>query len=99
MNFFVYAGFQTDGFIGNAIVSRYALSEQTSYADGLRGLIHANAALPNGASLGIFTEHLKATTNNSQSTSDSQQRQAEANTSKNNLTGWRNGHPKVRRRC
>lgn len=92
-DYYIYVGVNSDGFIGNAIVSRYALTETTTYNDGLRGVTHANALLPNGQSLGIFTEHMKATTNNANSTSDSQQRQTEAETTRNNLIAWKNAHP------
>ena len=92
-DYFLYVGTTNDGFIGNAIVSRYALTDTRSYSDGLRGLVHANAILPDGAQLGIFTEHLKATTNNANSTSDSQQRQTEAETSLGNLNAWKSANP------
>lgn len=92
-DYYVYVGVNSDGFIGNAIVSKYQLTETQTFNDGLRGLTHANALLPNGASLGIFTEHLKATTNSNNSTSDSQQRQSEAEQTRNNLNNWKLSHP------
>jgi endonuclease/exonuclease/phosphatase family metal-dependent hydrolase len=92
-DYFVYVGNFSDGFIGNAIVSRYALTDQASFFDGLRGIIHANAVLPNGATLGVFTQHFKATTNSNQSTSDSQRRQTEAELAVENITNWSVANP------
>lgn len=87
-DYFVYLGSATDGYTCNAIVSRYALTDQTTYADGLRGLVHANVNLPGGGVLGDFTEHLKATTSSANSTQESIVRQFEAETSAGNLSDW-----------
>lgn len=92
-DYFVYVGNFSDGFIGNAIVSRYALTDQTSFSDGLRGIAHANAMLPNGAKLGVFTQHLKATTNSNESTNDSQRRQTEAELAASQITNWSSNNP------
>ncbi len=87
-DYYVYAGSQSDGFIGNAIVSRYKFSNTTTYLDDLRGLVSATVQLPNGGQIGDFVTHLKATTNSSQSTADSQRREGEAETDKTNLTSY-----------
>lgn len=92
-DFYVYVGTATDHYIGNAIVSRYPLSDQTTYADGLRGLVHADVQLPNGQELGDFTTHFKATTDTSESTSDSEKRQTEAETDAGNIESWKRNNP------
>lgn len=90
VNFYVYVGTRTDGFIGNAIVSRYPLLSTTSYSDAgggfgsLRGMTFALADLPGAVDLGVFTSHLKS----GNLTTDAQRRQAQATTNSGNVASW-----------
>ena len=92
-NYFVYVGTYTDGYIGNAIVSRYPIVSTASYNDGLRGLTEATISLPNGANFGDFTTHEKATTDSADVVSDSEKRQSESDTDKANMQSWMNANP------
>jgi endonuclease/exonuclease/phosphatase family metal-dependent hydrolase len=94
VNFFVYVGTISDGFIGNAIVSRYPLLETQSYSDAgggfgaLRCLQLALVVVPGPTDIGVFTTHLKAQDGNN----DALRRQAEANADKATISTWMTGH-------
>jgi endonuclease/exonuclease/phosphatase family metal-dependent hydrolase len=94
IDYFIYVGTLSDGFISNAIVSRYPLLETQSYSDAgggfasLRGLQFALVDLPGTTDVGVFTAHLKAQNSNN----DALRRQAEANANKNTITTWLSGH-------
>jgi endonuclease/exonuclease/phosphatase family metal-dependent hydrolase len=100
-NYYLYLGTQSDGFITNAIVSRYPLLSQQTYSDGgstdqsgLRGMAMALVDLPGATDLGVFTAHLKAgtSTTESKSTASAVERQEEADTDSNNVHAWISGH-------
>ena len=94
-DFFVHIGTIVDGFITNAIVSRYPLLAARTYSDAgngfnaLRGLEMVFVDLPGASDLGVFTAHLKAFN----ATSDAEKRQAEANVDSANVADWLQGHP------
>jgi endonuclease/exonuclease/phosphatase family metal-dependent hydrolase len=94
VNFFVYVGTYTDGYIGNAIVSRYPFLSTQSFSDAgggfnaLRGLALAVVDLPGVTDLGVFTAHLKA----GSTTSNAQQRQAQANANRDTIASWISRH-------
>ena len=80
VDFFVYVGALNDGFITNAIVSRFPFLTTLTYSDAgggfaaLRGLAMGLVDLPGANDLGVFTAHLKAFN----ATADAERRQAEA---------------------
>ncbi len=89
-DFFIYVGTRTDGYIGNAIVSRYPFLATQTFSDAgggfnaLRGLALAVVDLPGATDLGVFTTHMKALG----STANAQQRQAEADADRASIAGW-----------
>ena len=93
VNYYVYVGPYTNGYIGQAIVSRYPILSTTGYSDGLRGLDEATIQLPNGATVGDFTTHEKATTSSADVVSDSEKRQTESDTDKANMQAWMAANP------
>jgi endonuclease/exonuclease/phosphatase family metal-dependent hydrolase len=94
-DFFVYIGTIIDGFITNAIVSRFPLLATQTFSDAgdgfaaLRGLTMGFVDLPGANDLGVFTAHFKAFN----STTDAERRQAEADTDSSNVRNWINTHP------
>jgi len=94
-NFFVYVASLTDGFISNAIVSRYPLLMAQTFSDGgaqfrpLRGMAFALADLPGETDLGVFTMHLKALNG----TTDAERRQEEATVNAGNVRRWLESNP------
>jgi endonuclease/exonuclease/phosphatase family metal-dependent hydrolase len=94
VHYFLYVGTMSDGFISNAIVSRYPLIETQSYSDAgggfasLRGLQMALVDVPGETDIGVFTAHLKAQSANN----DALRRQAEANADKNTINTWISAH-------
>jgi hypothetical protein len=75
----------SDGFIRNAIISRYPIVSVTNYNDGLRGLLRGVIDLPGTTNdLAIFDAHLKAFGD----LLSSSQRQAEANFDANIIRNW-----------
>ncbi len=94
IDYFVYVGELTDGYITNAIVSRYPLLSTQTFSDAgnsyaaLRGLTMALVDLPGATDLGVFTAHLKAQNN----TASAERRQAEADTDAATVSGWISGH-------
>ncbi len=94
-DFFVYLGTFIDGFLTNAIVSRYPLLETQSFSDAgggfaaLRGLTSALLDLPGPTDLGVFTAHLKAFNG----TADAERRQAEAEADSMHVAKWMDDHP------
>src|SRR4029434_5111901 len=69
-NFSIHVGTITDGFIANAIVSRYPLLEAQTFSDAgggfiaLRGMEYALVDVPGPMDLGLFTTHMKALNSN-----------------------------------
>lgn len=95
INFFIYMSTIDDGFETVAIVSRYSFASTHTYSDAgggfgsLRGLASASVNVPGGTKLDLFTTHLKALS----TTSDAQERQAEANVDSLNISNWIASHP------
>jgi endonuclease/exonuclease/phosphatase family metal-dependent hydrolase len=93
-NFFVYVGTENDGFITNAIVSRYPFLSTQTYSDAgggfsaLRGLTMGFVDLPGTTDLGVFTAHLKA----SSGATNANQRQAEAEADRASIANWLGAH-------
>jgi endonuclease/exonuclease/phosphatase family metal-dependent hydrolase len=89
-NYFIYLGQRTDGYIIQAIVSRYPFLSTQTYSDAnsgypaLRGLVRAHIDLPGSVELGVFTAHLKALN----STTDAAKRQAEATADAATVASW-----------
>jgi len=96
-DFFVYIGTIVDGFITNAIISRFPFTVTETFSDAgdgfaaLRGLTMALVDLPGPDDVGVFTAHLKALS----STANAERRQAEANADSRNVRSWMNAHPGV----
>jgi endonuclease/exonuclease/phosphatase family metal-dependent hydrolase len=94
VNYFLYVGEISDGFITNAIVSRYPLLETQTFSDAgggfnaLRGLELALVDIPGPTDIGLFTTHLKALNSNN----DALRRQAEANADKATISTWMSSH-------
>jgi endonuclease/exonuclease/phosphatase family metal-dependent hydrolase len=83
--FFTVVATNTDGFIRNAIVSRYPIVAVTNYNDGLRGLLSGIVNIPGTTNdVGVFLAHLKA----SSDLISSSQRQAQANFDANIIRNW-----------
>jgi endonuclease/exonuclease/phosphatase family metal-dependent hydrolase len=83
--FYSIVATNSDGFIRNAIVSRYPLVSVTNYNDGLRGLLSATVDIPGTTNdLGVFLAHLKAFGD----LTSSSQRQAQANFDANIIRNW-----------
>ena len=95
INFFVYVGTINDGFITQAVVSRYPFDYTNTYSDAgggygaLRGLVSASVRISGSPNLDVFTTHLKALS----TTNDARRRQAEANTNRGNVSSWMASHP------
>lgn len=95
VNFFIYVGALTDGYIANAIVSRYPILSSQTYSDAtpgfnsLRGLTMALIDVPGAIDLGIFTAHLKALN----SDANAEKRQGEADVDSANVASWMSAHP------
>jgi endonuclease/exonuclease/phosphatase family metal-dependent hydrolase len=95
VDYFVYVSALNDGFITNAVVSRYPFLTTQTFSDAgggfaaLRGLASALVDLPGETDVGVFTAHMKA----GNFTSDAERRQAEANTNSANVATWMNAHP------
>ncbi|HZJ17933.1 MAG TPA: endonuclease/exonuclease/phosphatase family protein [Chthoniobacteraceae bacterium] len=93
-DYFIYIGQRTDGYIAQAIVSRYPFLSTQTFSDAgggypaLRGLVHAHVNLPGAIELGVFTAHLKALN----ATSDAEKRQAEATADTATLQTWLGAH-------
>ena len=91
VNYFVYLPNSynaTDGFISNAIVSRYPITATNLYSDGLRGLEEATIAVPGTATpLADFVLHLKSSASGT-AASDAGKRQTEADADKANIAGF-----------
>jgi len=94
-DFYVYVGAINDGFIANAIVSRYPMLSSQTYSDAgggspaLRGMAQAVVDLPGtNVDLAAFTAHLKA----SNASSDAAKRQAEAHADAANVSAWMSSH-------
>ena len=93
-DYFIYIGQRTDGFIAQAIVSRYPFLSTQTFSDAgggypaLRGLVHAHVNLPGAIELGVFTAHLKALN----ATNDAEKRQAEATADAVTLQTWLGTH-------
>lgn len=94
VNFFLYVGTFTDGFTGNAIVSRYPFLSTQSFSDAgggfaaLRGLALAVVDLPGVTDLGVFTAHLKAFND----TNSAERRQAQAKADRDHIASWIAAH-------
>ncbi|MEY4489685.1 MAG: hypothetical protein RIQ79_2193, partial [Verrucomicrobiota bacterium] len=93
VNYYLYVSAQSDGYTCPGIVSRYPLTEQTTYNDNLRGFVQSVATLPSGAKLGVFVTHLKATTSSANAPADSVKRQTEAEAGAANVTAFMSAHP------
>lgn len=93
VNYHLYVSARSDGFTCPGIVSRYPLSEQTTYDDGLRGFVQSVATLPSGAKLGVFVTHLKATTSSANAPADSVRRQNAAEAAAANVMAFMSSHP------
>lgn len=95
VNYFLYLGTQTDGYIVQAIVSRYPFLATQTYSDAgggfgaLRGLVSAQVDLPGAVEMGVFTTHLKAFS----TTNDASRRQAAAAVDAATLQAWMTAHP------
>ena len=94
-DYFIYIGTLTDGYITQAIVSRYPFLSTQTYSDAgggfpvLRGLVSARVNIPGPVELGVFTAHLKAFN----STTEASKRQAEAAADAATLQTWLASHP------
>jgi endonuclease/exonuclease/phosphatase family metal-dependent hydrolase len=93
VNYYLYVSAQSDGFTCPGIVSRYPLTEQTTYNDSLRGFVQSVATLPSGAKLGVFVTHLKATTGSANAPADSVKRQTEAEFDAGKVSAFMTAHP------
>ena len=104
VNYFIYVGQRTDGFITSGIVSRYPFLATQTYSDAypaesvpaLRGLVSAHVDLPGSVEMGVFTTHLKASSfsdSTATSTLNAKKRQGEATTDAANLAVWLAAHP------
>ncbi len=95
LNYFIYVGEASDGYIANAIVSKYPILSSQTFSDAgggyvsLRGLVMSHIDLPGATDLGLFTAHLKALNSNS----SADRRQAEAEIDKSNVNAWMAAHP------
>jgi endonuclease/exonuclease/phosphatase family metal-dependent hydrolase len=97
LDYFVAIGTYQDGYSTNAIISRYPILEAQSYSDAgdgysvLRGLSYAMIDVPNASDVGVFTMHLKS----SSDTDSATRRQAEAETNRETISGWMSLHPSL----
>jgi endonuclease/exonuclease/phosphatase family metal-dependent hydrolase len=94
-NYFIYIGERTDGYITQAIVSRYPFLSTQTYSDAgggfpaLRGLTSAHIDIPGSVEIGVFTAHLKALN----ATSDAEKRQAQSTANAATLSTWLAANP------
>ena len=104
VNYFIYLGQRTDGFIVSGIVSRWPFLATQTYSDAyasasvpaLRGLVSAQVDLPGGVEMGVFTAHLKASSfsdTTATSTTNALKREGEATADAGNLQAWLAAHP------
>jgi endonuclease/exonuclease/phosphatase family metal-dependent hydrolase len=90
VNYFIYIGTIDDGYIAQAIVSRYSFASTHTYSDAgngfgaLRGLVRASVNVPGATRLDVFTAHLKALS----TTTDAEKRQTEADVDSANVATW-----------
>ena len=103
VNFYIYIGQRTDGFITSGIVSRWPFLATQTYSDAyaaasvpaLRGLVSAQIDLPGAVELGVFTTHLKASSfsdTTATSTTNATKREGEATADAANLAAWLAAH-------
>ncbi len=97
-DYYVYLGTYTDGYLANAIVSRYPLLSTRSYSDAgggyrsLRGMAFAVVDVPGTTNdVGIFTMHLKS----GSLTADAARRQAEATANRTTIANWMTQNPRL----
>ncbi|MEP6685191.1 MAG: endonuclease/exonuclease/phosphatase family protein [Verrucomicrobiota bacterium] len=94
VNYFIYIGTIDDGYITEAIVSRYSFASTHTYSDAgngfgsLRGLVSASVNIPGTIKLDVFAAHLKALN----TTTDAEKRQTEADVDRNNVINWMSAH-------
>ncbi len=104
VNYYIYIGQRTDGFITSGIVSRWPFLATQTYSDAypaesvaaLRGLVSAQVDLPGSVELGVFTVHLKASSfsdTTTASTLNAKKREGEATADAANLAAWLAAHP------
>ena len=83
--FWVSIATKSDGFIRNGAISRYPISDDTTYSDGLRGLHRFRVQLAGTNVLEVFHAHLKCCATSS---SDCNTRQTESETDATNIVNW-----------
>lgn len=86
-NFYVAISTITDGFERNGAISPYPIVNETTYDDGLRGLHSFQVVLPS-TNLQIFHTHLKCCHSLTNSPTDCERRQTEAEFDAATISAW-----------
>lgn len=86
VNYHVYVCVNTDGWISNALVSRWPLASATDVSMGSpgRGIVIAKVNVPGTNGLGVFTAHFKS----AGGASGAENRQTNAENTRNQVNTW-----------